>query len=231
MAFPNDAHSWLTSAIRLGRGLVARETPARTPERPLELYEFESCPFCRKVREAFSELDLGYVARPSARGSNNRGRVEALGGQQMFPFLFDPNTGRGLNESEDIIDYIRATYDRPRGATRLLAPLNTVGSAVASAFRPIGGAVRDGLGEREQPAELLVLYNFEASPYCRKVRERLCVLNLDYEVRNVAKRSLHRPLLVARGGRMQVPYLVDPNTETALYESDDIVRYLETTYG
>jgi glutathione S-transferase len=30
---------------------------------------------------------------------------------------------------------------------------------------------------------------------------------------------------------MQVPYLVDPNTSTAMYESDEINRYLLATYG
>jgi len=30
---------------------------------------------------------------------------------------------------------------------------------------------------------------------------------------------------------MQVPWLWDPNTGQGLYESADIVRYLETTYG
>jgi glutathione S-transferase len=28
-----------------------------------------------------------------------------------------------------------------------------------------------------------------------------------------------------------LPYLVDPNTGTAMYESADIVRYLEREYG
>jgi glutathione S-transferase len=28
-----------------------------------------------------------------------------------------------------------------------------------------------------------------------------------------------------------VPYLVDPNTEAAMFESADIVRYLEETYA
>ncbi len=30
---------------------------------------------------------------------------------------------------------------------------------------------------------------------------------------------------------MQVPYLIDPNTDRALYESDDIVAYLEAQYA
>jgi glutathione S-transferase len=35
---------------------------------------------------------------------------------------------------------------------------------------------------------------------------------------------------VERGGKMQVPFLVDPNTDSAMYESDDIVAYLEAQY-
>jgi glutathione S-transferase len=83
----------------------------------------------------------------------------------------------------------------------------------------------------DQPAELIELFNFEASPYCRKVREALNELDLDYRVRNVAKNSARRPELVARGGRMMVPYLIDANTGTEMYESDDIIRYLHAQYG
>src|SRR5438132_1222821 len=97
--------------------------------------------------------------------------------------------------------------------------------------------VRGGRGLRvskraaRQPERTLELYHFEASPYCRKVREVLDELNLDCVVRNVAKQSARRPELVARGGKMQVPYLIDPNTNTELYESDAIVSYLTATYG
>ena len=101
----------------------------------------------------------------------------------------------------------------------------------ASIARPKGSKCRPGCESREQPAELLELYNFEASPYCRKVREALCELNLDYKVHNVAKLSSRRPELVARGGKMLVPYLIDPNTDTEMYESDDIVAYLNRTYA
>ncbi len=133
----NDLHAFAESVANGTRGLVARY-PARRPERPLELYEFESCPYCRKVREAFSELDLDHISRPTPRGSErNRAKVEALGGQRLFP----------------------------------------------------------------------------------------------YQVRNVAKRGRARPALVALGGKMQVPYLIDPNTEEAMYESDAIVAYLKRTYG
>ena len=35
----------------------------------------------------------------------------------------------------------------------------------------------------------------------------------------------------AETGRLQVPYLIDPNTDTRLYESADILRYLNETYA
>lgn len=232
----NNVWSFGASVLRGLRGLKVtphnREEPPR-PEVTLELYDFEACPFCRKVREVLSELDLNYIAHTCGRGAEKkRSEVEERGGQRQFPFLVDPNTGRELYESEEIIDYLLETYgDGRSGMSRALSPVNTATAGLASAVRPRGGRVRAGLEGRNQPADYLILYSFENSPYCRKVRERLCELNLDYEVRNVAKKSSRRPELVERGGTMMVPYLADPNTGKELYESDDIVDYLEETYG
>ena len=89
------------------------------------------------------------------------------------------------------------------------------------------GSPRAAEREGVQP---LTLYNMEGSPYCRRVREALTELDLEYIVRNVPKGSPKRAALVERGGKMQVPFLVDPNTDSAMYESDDIVAYLEAQY-
>jgi glutathione S-transferase len=43
--------------------------------------------------------------------------------------------------------------------------------------------------------------------------------------------SRNRKLLAERTGRVQLPYLVDPNTGTEMYESAAILRYLEETYA
>ena len=51
------ATSLFVTVSRLGAGLTAKP-PARRPARLLALYEFEACPFCRKVRDALTELDL-----------------------------------------------------------------------------------------------------------------------------------------------------------------------------
>ena len=81
------------------------------------------------------------------------------------------------------------------------------------------------------PEKPLELYSFEASPYCKIVREALCAFELPYHLRNVARGSPGRAALETRAGRVQVPYLVDPNTGSALFESADIVRHLESTYA
>ena len=81
------------------------------------------------------------------------------------------------------------------------------------------------------PGQPLELYSFEASPFCRLVRERLCELELPYRLHNVARGSAAREAFVERSGKMQVPYLVDPNTGTEMFESDDIVEYMLSTYG
>ena len=227
----NTVHAYSVSVFRGLRGLMARPGPGPGPKELLELYDFEACPYCRKVREVMSELDLEYLAKPCPKGSERREEAVALGGQLQFPFLVDPNTGESLYESEDIITYLIETYGRgSRGIGRFFAPLNTLTATLASAIRPRGRAVRPGRAPVDAGLKALVLYNMEASPYCRKVRETLCELNLEYRVRNVAKRSRRRPELVAEGGQMMVPYLSDPNTGTALYESEDIVAYLEKTY-
>jgi glutathione S-transferase len=41
----------------------------------------------------------------------------------------------------------------------------------------------------------------------------------------------NRHALFERTGRVAVPYLVDPNTKTELFESEHIIRYLEEAYG
>ncbi|KAH9318552.1 hypothetical protein KI387_020321, partial [Taxus chinensis] len=94
---------------------------------------------------------------------------------------------------------------------------------------PDAATVRE---EKGQPMRLLQLYEFEACPFCRRVREALTELDLPAEVYPCPKGSLkHRDLVRRSGGKEQFPYLVDPNTGVSLYESGDIVKYLFRQYG
>ncbi len=235
MGLVNDITSFAVSAVRLGRGINPAVTRTRreNPERMLELYDFEGCPYCRKVREALSELDLDYLARPVAKGSPRRKELERRGGKVQVPYLVDPNTDTELYESDDIIAYLNETYGDGKRAgwvVPLPSVVDDLVSSIASAAR-FGRGVTCRAQESGRPKQPLAVYNMEGSPYCRKVREVLCELDLEYIVHNVPKGSPKRKELQRRGGKVQVPYLIDPNTDTEMYESDDIVAYLEEHYG
>jgi glutathione S-transferase len=223
------ATSVAATLARFGGGLQVAAL-GRRPKQRLALYEFEACPYCRKVREALSALDLEATIYPCPKGGPRfRPEVERRGGKAQFPFLVDPNSGQELYESDDIITYLFDRYGDGRVPILLrLGPLTDVSSMVASAWRPASGA---RYLPARHPAKPLELYSFEASPFSRIVRERLCALEIPYVLHNVAKGSPSRAAFVKRSGKMMVPYLVDPNTETEMFESADIVRYLDQTYA
>ena len=244
------AASLMASVAQQGRGIAATAA-GRQPEELLELYEMENCPFCRLVREALTDLDLDVLIYPCPKnGVRFRPLVERLGGQQLFPFLFDPNTDQAMYESADIIDYLYRTYGRRQAPKRWWVKSGrTLASMSASALR-----MRRGLAAEDSRdiAEPLQLYSFDGSPFARLVRERLCELELPYIIRQMGRtrledwlmpplrRRLHpdyqpdqrnRRALLARTGRVAVPYLVDPNTDVELFESTAIIDYLDQTYA
>ena len=229
MGFFDVATASVTTLLRGGLGMSTGAVGPR-PERPLVLYEFEGCPFCRKAREALSILDLEAEIRPCPK-RDHRYRDELIdrGGKAQFPYLIDPNTGREMYESGDIVDYLYAEYGEGRAPAILRGgPGATVAVALSGIGRGSAGAF---VRASKAPAEPLELYSFEASPFCRLVRERLCELELSYRLHNVARGSARRDAFVARSGKMQVPYLVDPNAGIEMFESADILAYLEETYG
>ena len=69
------------------------------------------------------------------------------------------------------------------------------------------------------------------SPFVRPVREKLCSLCLPHVIVPTARGSANRDRLIQRTGKQfQVPYLVDPNTGVELFESPEILEYLESVY-
>ena len=222
------ATSFAATLARLGSGVSVGRLGER-PARPLELYEFEGCPYCRKVREALSILDLEARILPCPkRGPRFREQLRQRGGKAQFPYLVDPNTGEEMYESDRIVRTLFETYGEGGPGLLFAAPLADLTSFLANAARPARGTF---YRKARAPEKDLELWSFEASPFCRIVREALCCLELPYQLHNVAKGSPSREAVVARSGRMQVPFLVDPNTGAELFESADIVAYLERHYA
>ena len=70
----------------------------------------ESSPYCRKVREALTELDVAYICKNAPRGSRAREQLLKEGNKMMVPFLIDPNHGVKMYESDQIAQYLYRTY-------------------------------------------------------------------------------------------------------------------------
>jgi glutathione S-transferase len=115
-------------------------------------------------------------------------------------------------------------------STAQLDPVAFAGSLTTTLWRLGAGVATQPRAAR--PPLLFDLYEFEACPYCRIVREALTELDLDAMIRPCPKGGTRfRNVAIEKGGKAQFPYFVDANTGQAMYESADIVHYLFETYG
>lgn len=77
---------------------------------------------------------------------------------------------------------------------------------------------------------MIRLYNLDHCPYCKRVREKLAELNLEYERIDVPKSKEERSEVVRVSGQSSVPVLVDGNVVIA-DDDDRIIEHLEGKYG
>jgi glutaredoxin len=76
----------------------------------------------------------------------------------------------------------------------------------------------------------MVLYMRPACRYCVRVLEVANERGVVFELRNIANPE-HARALKERGGKQQVPYLVDEERGVEMYESEDIARYLAMNFS
>uniref|UniRef100_M1AHU6 GST N-terminal domain-containing protein n=2 Tax=Solanum TaxID=4107 RepID=M1AHU6_SOLTU len=152
-----------------------------------------------------------------------------MGGKQQFPYMVDPNTGVSMYESDEIIKYLVGKYGD--GNVPLMLSLGLF-TTLTAGFAMIG---RMGKGSSYKPSKLppkpLELWAYEPSPFCKVVREVLVELELPHILHSCARGSPKRQVLYERVGHFQVPYLEDPNTGVQMFESADIVEYIQATYA
>jgi len=77
---------------------------------------------------------------------------------------------------------------------------------------------------------MLTLYVKTGCPYCAAVLHKLDELDISFEEKNIADEAVAEEL-IAKGGKRQVPFLVDSERGTMLYESADINMYLDEHYA
>ena len=249
----------LSGVTEGGRGVSGTPFP-KQPEKALKLYEFEGSPFCRRVREVLTTLNLDYEVYPCPKGGTKyRKVVKDLGGKRQFPFLVDENTDEKLYESHDIIHYLFKHYGNTGRTPSKYShyprlPVVAFAGTLVNGVR--GVFINKKIIDRKAPEQLLQLWGFEASPYTRVVRGVLTELELPFKFNNVPKerwqdqgpailRLKPGQYIPLAGGKresvvkimnrdaldIQVPYLVDPNTGSKLFESKKIVEYLQHQYG
>lgn len=78
---------------------------------------------------------------------------------------------------------------------------------------------------------MLELYANTGCQYCQKVMAKMNELKLDFIFRSHDYTDGENSRSFKLGGKTQVPFLVDPENKVQMYESGDIVDYLEKTYG
>ncbi|XP_031487024.1 uncharacterized protein LOC116255373 [Nymphaea colorata] len=204
----------------------------RKPPERLQLYEFEACPFCRRVREASTELDLSLEVYPCPKGSSrHREMVTKLGGKEQFPFLIDPNTGISIYESGEIVKYLYQQYGQGRNPSPGLLESTLFTGWVPTILRAGRGLKLWTKAKTVAPPQKLELFSYENNPYARIVREALCELELPYILNNVGEGSSRVSYLYQISGSKEVPYLIDPNNGVQLSNFREILSYLFRTYS
>lgn len=239
-AFLETATSGVSTLARLPWGSKVRHEIgelARRREQPpkaLQLYEFEACPFCRRVREALTELDLSAEIYPCPKGSiYHRQIVKENGGKEQFPYLIDPNTGVCLYESGDIVKYLFQTYGGGKEPSVGLLESTMLTGWVPTILRAGRGMNRWQDATTKVPENKLELFSYENNQFARIVREALCELELPYVLHNVGFGSTVSARLQQIQGSLEVriPFLVDPNTGTSLGNYQEILLYLFNNYN
>ncbi|HSL94234.1 MAG TPA: glutathione S-transferase N-terminal domain-containing protein [Bacillota bacterium] len=77
---------------------------------------------------------------------------------------------------------------------------------------------------------MILLYNLDHCPYCRKVREVLSELALDYELVEVPKERDARNEVFAASGQYFVPVLIDGDIIIA-DDDEKAITYLRDKYA
>lgn len=86
----------------------------------------------------------------------------------------------------------------------------------------------------DQLTQKMSLYQFQACPFCIKVRRAIKRMNLKIEIRDAQNNETFKSELTQKGGSYQVPCLRIENQDGSvqwMYESSDIIRFLNERFA
>jgi glutathione S-transferase len=73
---------------------------------------------------------------------------------------------------------------------------------------------------------MFILYYKPSCPFCQRVLQVAENLGVAFDLKDISDDEVLASELVARGGKRQVPYLVDSSRHVEMYESNDIIEYI-----
>lgn len=80
----------------------------------ITLYQAEWCAYCHRVRQVLTELGITYTTVNVPANADDRAELVAIADQSSVPVLVDGDKIYG--DSDEIIQYLRATYPAPDDA-------------------------------------------------------------------------------------------------------------------
>ena len=87
---------------------IGKLTTRNGDEVDLELYKFDSCPYCQRVFMALDRLGVAVRMADTRRDQEAARRLVRMGGKQQVPCLFID--GEPLYESGDIIAWLEDQF-------------------------------------------------------------------------------------------------------------------------
>lgn len=98
-------------------------TDERSP--PITLYRLQGCPYCERVVRALDEFGLKYQSRFVEPRHSRRNIVRRVTGGRTVPAIVDDRSAVVMNESENIVEYLKSTYSNERSERVLKPPEET----------------------------------------------------------------------------------------------------------
>jgi glutaredoxin len=76
----------------------------------ITLYQLDGCPYCERVADRLSELDVEYESIWVEPLHSDRDEVKRVSGQRAVPVLIDDRYGVTMAESDRILEFLNTTY-------------------------------------------------------------------------------------------------------------------------
>ena len=86
----------------------------------------------------------------------------------------------------------------------------------------------------DRETQSLIMYEFKTCPFCIKTRRAIKRLSLNIEYRDTQHNPEYRQELLEGGGQIKVPCLRiadETGADKWMYESDDIIQYLQERFA